>query len=164
MTRRRVLIVDDDEVARKLLQEVLEKDGCGVQLASSGEEAITLSKSEFFPVVVSDIRMLDLDGLDVLRHFRTNHPRTVVILMTAFGSMETAVEADQKRAPSRSTSASPSRSTTSRPSSRRRRSRPTRSRLRRAAAPKLRARRLKASSSARARACSRSSRPWHAPR
>lgn len=93
VTRRSILVVDDDEVARKLLKEILERDGYAVQLASSGEEAVTLSASTFFPVVVSDIRMLDLDGLDVLRHFRTNHPRTVVILMTAFGSMETAVEA-----------------------------------------------------------------------
>ncbi|MBI3542418.1 MAG: sigma-54-dependent Fis family transcriptional regulator, partial [Deltaproteobacteria bacterium] len=93
MTRRNVLVVDDDEVARKLLQEVLERDSYSVQLASSGEEAIALSKEQFYPVIVSDIRMLDLDGLDVLRHFRSHHPRTVVILMTAFGSMETAVEA-----------------------------------------------------------------------
>src|SRR5277367_3914737 len=93
MTRRKVLVIDDDEVARKLLQEVLEREGHSVQIASSGEEAIALSKDHFYPVVVSDIRMLDLDGLDVLRHFRNNHPRTVVILMTAFGSMETAAEA-----------------------------------------------------------------------
>lgn len=93
MTRRNILVVDDDEVARKLLKEILERENYQVQLASSGEEAIALSKDSFYPVVVSDIRMLDLDGLDVLRHFRTHHPRTVVILMTAFGSMETAVEA-----------------------------------------------------------------------
>lgn len=93
VARRSILVVDDDEVARKLLKEILERDGYAVQLASSGEEAVALSATTFFPVVVSDIRMLDLDGLDVLRHFRTNHTRTVVILMTAFGSMETAVEA-----------------------------------------------------------------------
>ena len=93
MIRRNILVVDDDEVARNLLQEVLEREGYKIQLASSGEEAVSLSKESFYPVVVSDIRMLDLDGLDVLRHFRTNHPRTVVILMTAFGSMDTAVEA-----------------------------------------------------------------------
>lgn len=93
MMRRNVLVVDDDEVARKLLAEILVREGYDVVLASSGEEAIELSRDRFFPLVVSDIRMLDLDGLDVLRHFRTHHPRTTVILMTAFGSMETAVEA-----------------------------------------------------------------------
>ena len=93
MMRRNILVVDDDEVARKLLKEILEREGFSVQLASSGEEAIGLSKEAFYPVVVSDIRMLELDGLDVLRHFRTNYPRTVVILMTAFGAMDTAVEA-----------------------------------------------------------------------
>lgn len=93
MARRNILVIDDDEVARKLLREILEREGYSVQLASSGEEAISLAKECFYPVVVSDIRMLDLDGLDVLKYFRSNHPRTVVILMTAFGSMETAVEA-----------------------------------------------------------------------
>jgi DNA-binding NtrC family response regulator len=93
MIKRSILVVDDDEVARKLLKEVLERDGYSVQLAASGEEAIALSKQQFYPIVVSDIRMLDLDGLDVLRHFRQESPRTVVLLMTAFGSMETAVEA-----------------------------------------------------------------------
>jgi len=93
MIRRNVLIVDDDEVARKLLCEILEREGYSVQLASSGEEAVELSEKQFYPLVVSDIRMLELDGLEVLRHFRNHHPRTVVILMTAFGSMETAVEA-----------------------------------------------------------------------
>jgi DNA-binding NtrC family response regulator len=93
MIRRKILIVDDDDVARKLLQEILEKDGFEVQLASSGEEAISFSKKFFFPVVVSDIRMLELDGIDVLKHYKSNSPKSVVILMTAFGSMDSAVQA-----------------------------------------------------------------------
>lgn len=93
MIRRKVLVVDDDEVARQLLKEIIEKEGFLVDLASSGEAAIEQSKKLFYSIVVSDIRMLDLDGIDVLKYFRANAPRTVVILMTAFGSMETAVEA-----------------------------------------------------------------------
>ncbi len=94
MSRRNsVLIVDDDEVARNLLKEILQKEGCDVTLSSSGEEAIEKSKNHFYSIVCSDIRMLELDGLDVLKHFKSNSPRTVVILMTAFGSMETAVQA-----------------------------------------------------------------------
>ncbi len=91
--RNHILVVDDDEVARNLLKEILVKEGCEVTLASSGEEAIELSKKHFYSIVCSDIRMLDLDGIDVLKYFRLNSPRTVVILMTAFGSMETAVQA-----------------------------------------------------------------------
>lgn len=94
MSRRNsILIVDDDEVARNLLKEILLKEGCDVTLASSGEEAIEKSKNHFYSIVCSDIRMLELDGLDVLKHFQNVSPRTVVILMTAFGSMETAVQA-----------------------------------------------------------------------
>ncbi|MGE4231785.1 MAG: sigma-54-dependent transcriptional regulator [Bacteriovoracia bacterium] len=92
-----VLVVDDDEVARKLLKEILDREGYEVTLASSGEEAIECSPpgvlEKYYSVVISDIRMLELDGLDVLKHFKENFPKTVVILMTAFGSMETAVSA-----------------------------------------------------------------------
>lgn len=90
---RNVLVVDDDEIARKLLKEILEKEGFRTTLASSGEEAISLANKHSFPLVVSDIRMLEMDGIDVLKFFRKTYPTSVVILMTAFGSMETAVGA-----------------------------------------------------------------------
>lgn len=94
MCAKKILVVDDDDITQKLLKEVLEREGFTVDLGSSGEEAISLAKTRFYPIVVSDIRMLDLvDGLDVLKYFRHHHPNTIVILMTAFGSMETAVQA-----------------------------------------------------------------------
>lgn len=91
--KTRVLVVDDHEVTRKLLREVLEKEGYSAQLAESGEEAVRLIGLETFPVVISDIRMLELDGMAVLREVKRLRAGSAVILMTGFGSMEGAVEA-----------------------------------------------------------------------
>lgn len=88
-----ILIVDDDEVMRKLLREVLEKEGYEIELASSGEEAVRFLASKTYSVIVSDIRMLELDGMSVLRAAKKSDPKTVVVLMTGFGSMEGAMEA-----------------------------------------------------------------------
>lgn len=94
----RILVVDDHEVTRKLLKEVLEKGGYSVQLAGSGEEAVRLIAGETFPVVVSDIRMIELDGMAVLREVKKMGAGSAVILMTGFGSMEGAIEAIQEGA------------------------------------------------------------------
>jgi CheY-like chemotaxis protein len=65
--QQKVLVVDDDDVTRKLLKEVLEKEGYTVVMAASGEEAVKEIKDHVFPIVLSDIRMLELDGMAVLR-------------------------------------------------------------------------------------------------
>jgi DNA-binding NtrC family response regulator len=94
----RILVVDDHEVTRKLLKEVLEKQGYGIQLAASGEEAVRIIQRETFPVVISDIRMVELDGMGVLREVKRTGSGSAVILMTGFGSMEGAIEAIQEGA------------------------------------------------------------------
>jgi len=76
-----------------MLKEVLGKWGYQVTEAYSGEEAIDRSRKEAFDIVLTDIRMAKTSGLDVLREFRKGHPRTQVIMMTGFGSVDTAVDA-----------------------------------------------------------------------
>lgn len=92
----RLLIADDDEVTRNLLEEIFVSEKFQVYTAKSGEEAINLLSRESFNIVLSDIRMLDLDGMGVLSFAKQELP-TVMILMTGFGSMETAIDAIQKR-------------------------------------------------------------------
>ncbi len=94
----RILIVDDDEVTRKLLKEVLEKEGYQTQLAINGEEAVKYIKRELFPIILSDIRMLETDGMAVLREVKRADLQSAVILMTGFGSMEGAIGAIQEGA------------------------------------------------------------------
>ncbi len=93
-----ILVVDDDEVTRKLLKEVLEKEGYSIQLAASGEEAVRQIIETHFPIILTDIRMLELNGIAVLREVKKSEIQSAVILMTGFGSMEGAVQAIQEGA------------------------------------------------------------------
>jgi len=92
-TKHSILVVDDDEVSRNLLQEVLGKVGYPVEVAASAEMAVQLLKDRKFPIVLSDIRMLEMSGLDLLREIKKSDPSRIVVLMTGFGSMEGAIEA-----------------------------------------------------------------------
>jgi DNA-binding NtrC family response regulator len=88
-----LLVVDDDPVTIDLLKEVLSKEGYEVSTALSGEEAITHGTDNFFDLIITDVRMGKKDGMEVLRFFKKNAPDTTVIMITAFGSIETAIEA-----------------------------------------------------------------------
>ncbi len=92
-TQTHLLVVDDDPVTLDLLKEVLAHEGYEVMTALGGQEAITKGMDHFFDVVITDVRMEDKDGMEVLRAFRKNSPETSVIMITAFGSIETAIEA-----------------------------------------------------------------------
>lgn len=88
-----VLVIDDDVITCNLLEEVLTKEGYQVEKALSGQEAIQKGVSQLFDVVLSDIRMAEVDGMAVLKSFKQRSPDTIVIMMTAFGSIETAIQA-----------------------------------------------------------------------
>src|SRR4030042_2196854 len=92
-TSTHLLVVDDDPVTVNLLKEVLTKEGYQVTTALSGEEAITRGIETFFDIVLTDVRMGEKDGMEVLRSFKKSSPETTFILITAFGSIETAIEA-----------------------------------------------------------------------
>jgi two-component system, NtrC family, response regulator PilR len=89
----RVLVVDDEQSMRELLGIMLRQAGYQVAAADGGEAAIQMLKSESFDLVVTDLRMRKVDGLGVLRAAKEFSPRTVVLVVTAFASTETAVEA-----------------------------------------------------------------------
>jgi DNA-binding NtrC family response regulator len=87
------LVVDDDEVTCNLLEEVLAKEGYAVDKALNGQEAIDRGESKPYDVVLTDIKMVGVDGMAVLRAYRQKSPETIIIMMTAFGSIETAIRA-----------------------------------------------------------------------
>src|SRR6187549_339573 len=89
----RILIADDHDALRRGLKRGLTEAGHEVEEASNGNAAIERLHDSYFDVVLSDLKMGGSDGLDVLRTTRALHPTTAVILMTAFGSVNTAVEA-----------------------------------------------------------------------
>jgi two-component system, NtrC family, response regulator AtoC len=89
----RLLVVDDDLVTLELLKEVFAKEGYEVTLALGGEVAVSKGLENTFDIVITDVRMEDKDGMEVLRAFKKHSPETSVIMITAFGSIETAIEA-----------------------------------------------------------------------
>ncbi|MCP9455316.1 MAG: sigma-54 dependent transcriptional regulator [Nitrospira sp.] len=88
-----ILVADDDAVARELLAEALRKEGYTVEAYASGEETIARGRRGSVDLVLTDLRMGGADGLAVLREFKRMSPDTVVVVLTAFGSLEGAIEA-----------------------------------------------------------------------
>ena len=89
----RVLVVDDEQSMRDLLAIMLRQAGYEVSVADGGEAAIERLKTESFDLVLTDLRMRKVDGLTVLKAAKEHAPRTVVLVVTAYASTETAVEA-----------------------------------------------------------------------
>jgi two-component system NtrC family response regulator len=85
--------VDDDESLRRVLQVQLQQDGYSVVTAASAQEASSLLQLRAYDLVITDLRMPGLSGIGVLKQVKSQYPETVVIVLTAFGTVETAVEA-----------------------------------------------------------------------
>lgn len=93
MQAAKILVVDDDAVARELLAEALKKEGYDVEAFGSGEAAIARGREGRVDLVLTDIRMGAVDGLTVLREFKRMSQDTAIVVLTAFGSLEGAIEA-----------------------------------------------------------------------
>lgn len=88
----RILLVEDDEIMRISVQDRLEKYGWHVDIAIDGREAIKMLDHASYQLILSDVRMPHLDGMQLLNHTREHAPYTDMIMMTAFGNVESAVE------------------------------------------------------------------------
>jgi two-component system NtrC family response regulator len=95
MSTTRILIVDDEENLRRVLAVQLEMRGYQVSAAKDGQEALALLAKGRHDLVLSDIRMPGMSGMELLAHIRKDYPDTQVVLLTAFGTVENAVEAMQ---------------------------------------------------------------------
>ena len=93
-----VLLIDDDENLRTVTIHNLETGGFAVSGAGSGGEGLALFKRELPDVVITDVRLGDMDGLDLLAKIKDESPDTPVIVITAFGSIDMAVEAMRRGA------------------------------------------------------------------
>jgi len=89
----RILVVDDEPAQRELVGGFLRKHGFDVVEAGGGREAVARFKQEAFDLVLTDQRMPDLSGLEVLEAVRSTSPETAVVIITAYGTIETAVSA-----------------------------------------------------------------------
>lgn len=94
----RLLVVDDEEIARTNLQHILEKEGYQVATATNGVEALEQMNSAGFELVLTDLRMLELGGIELLERIKSRHAHTEVVIITGYASVDTALEAVQKGA------------------------------------------------------------------
>ncbi len=95
---KRILVVDDELLILRIISDILSGEGYEVRTASSCDKAIQLLKEVPFHAVLTDIRMPEKNGIDLLESVRELNPNLPVILMTGFASIETAIEAVKKRA------------------------------------------------------------------
>jgi two-component system NtrC family response regulator len=93
MSKTRILVVDDDESLRRVMQMQLEEAGYEVLAASQGQDALNVMEDATPALVITDLKMPGMSGLDLLRKLREVYPETTVIMITAFGTVSTAVEA-----------------------------------------------------------------------
>jgi len=91
----RILVVDDEVSVARILERVLMSYNHEVVVANRGDEALQLMKSSSFDLLLSDIRMSPMDGMELLRIVRADYPRLPVILVTAYATVETAVKASK---------------------------------------------------------------------
>lgn len=90
---RHILVVDDEPLVSRSLSEMLTLAGYPVSAANNGKEALAILKDYNIDVVITDIKMPEMDGYELLRHIRNSYPETSVIIITGYGSIESAVQA-----------------------------------------------------------------------
>jgi len=93
MAQKTILVADDDAAIRSLLRQVLQEDGYLVHEAATGIEVVEKVKEESPDLVIMDVRMPELDGIEALSRVKATNPRTAVLIMTAFGSSNAAIRA-----------------------------------------------------------------------
>jgi DNA-binding NtrC family response regulator len=94
----RVLVVDDEKIVCDMSRKCLEEEGYEVTTFTESTAAMEALQHECFDVVITDLKMKDIDGIELLEFTRQRYPETKVIMLTAFGSIESATEALRKDA------------------------------------------------------------------
>ena len=89
----KILVVDDERGLREVLSIMLKRAGYAVTEASDGDEAIGHMSKEIFDLVITDLRMPKVDGMAVLKAVKSSSPETVVLVITAFATADSAVDA-----------------------------------------------------------------------
>ena len=89
----KILIIDDDEIARDVIVSLLSKEGFSVKSARDGIEGIATIKMNNFDLVITDLKMPGADGIEVLKEAKRVDPRIAVVILTAYGTLDNALEA-----------------------------------------------------------------------
>jgi DNA-binding NtrC family response regulator len=93
MSKGRILVVDDEDIVRTSCSRTLSPEGYEVKLAKNGIEGLKMASEERFDLVLTDLKMPDMDGIEVLRIIKGKWPETAVIIVTGYQTVDTAVKA-----------------------------------------------------------------------
>ncbi len=93
MLQKKILLVDDEEIIRKSFLKDFEYENYAVTTAASGKEAITMLENDRFDIVLTDLVMQEIDGIDVLNKAKKLNPESITIILTGYGDMASAIEA-----------------------------------------------------------------------
>ncbi len=94
----RILVVDDDETIRTTMKAILQDEGYQVDLAATGKEAIEKTKETAYNIALLDIRLPDMEGIELLKLLKESVPKTRKIMVTGYPSMQNAIAALNKNA------------------------------------------------------------------
>ena len=93
LAKDKILVVDDEPMICKSCKEILEGEGYDVDLANSGQEGVKKALEKIFDLVIVDMKMPDLSGMSLLKRIKGEKLKTPVIMITAYSTLETAIEA-----------------------------------------------------------------------
>jgi DNA-binding NtrC family response regulator len=93
MSDRRVLVVEDDPIIRRFIRDVLKRKGYDIQGSENGLDALDKVQQKDYQLVISDLKMEGMDGLELLSRVKKISPNTEVIIITAYGTVSNAVNA-----------------------------------------------------------------------
>jgi DNA-binding NtrC family response regulator len=98
MSKSRILVIDDDENIRKVLQTILEDEGYFVETAETGKKAIERSEKAFYNLALIDVRLPDMEGIELLSKLRSTKPKMRKIIVTGYPTLQNAISAVNKGA------------------------------------------------------------------
>lgn len=93
MKKFNILLVEDGKSQREMLRDFLISEGCGVTEAENGETAVDIFLKSYFDLIILDYQMPGMDGLQVLKEIKRINPEAKAVMVTAYGTIESAVEA-----------------------------------------------------------------------
>jgi len=93
VARQRILVVDDEPMVTRGCQRILAEAGYDVDTAATGQDGLRRAVGQNFDLVLADLKLPDLNGMDLIRVLRTKQPQTTIIVITGYGSIPSAVEA-----------------------------------------------------------------------
>jgi len=93
MKKNCIMVIDDEKIVGDMARRSLEQEGYEVETFLNGESALARLEQKAFDVVITDLKMKGIDGLEILRTIKQLYPQTVVIMITAFANLDVAIEA-----------------------------------------------------------------------